>query len=183
MTNVKISDIELLKPRYYFVDFDSTLVKSLDECTRILNSIHNMNLKPEDIKSWNFREYDPNLSDDDILRVFSDESFFDTLQFYDGAKDFCLRHKNNTIIVTKGTERNIYLKQNWLKDNGLNIPLIGLPIEVSKSFINMGNNTVFIDDSTYNLNESNSSWKIQFREFDETNWNKDWKGWVLRSWI
>lgn len=184
MTNVRISDIELLKPKYYFLDFDCTLVKSLKESTKILNSIHNMNLKPEDIKTWNFKEYDPSLTDEQIEKIFADESFFEELEFYEGAKEFCLRHKNNTIIVTKGTDKNLYLKKSWLKDNGLhNIPVIGLPIEVSKNFINMGNNTVFIDDSTYNLIDSNASWKIQFREFDETDWNKDWKGWVFKSWI
>ncbi len=183
MTNVKISDIELLKPRYYYLDFDCTLVKSLDESVKLLNSIHNKNLKPEDIKTWNFKEYDADLTDEQIEKIFADERFFDELQFYEGAKEFLFRHKNNTIIVTKGTDKNLYLKKQWLKKQGIEIPIIGLPVELSKSFINMGENTVFIDDSTYNLVDSNASWKIQFREFDETYWNKDWKGWVFKSWI
>ena len=77
MTNVKISDIELLKPRYYYLDFACTLVKYLDESVKLLNSIHNKNLKPEDIKTWNFKEYDADLTDEQVEQIFADERFFD----------------------------------------------------------------------------------------------------------
>ena len=183
MIKVKISDIELLNPNYYFLDFDCTLVKSLNESTRILNSIHNMNLKPEDIKTWNFKEYDPTLTDKEIEKIFADESFFKELKFYEGAKEFCIRHKDKIIVVTKGTDKNLYLKKNWLKENGIDVPVIGLPVEVSKKFINMNDRSVFIDDSTNNLVDSNATWKVQFREFGETCWNKGWEGCVINSWI
>lgn len=181
--NVRVINLEKTNPKYYFLDFDCTLVKSLDESVKILNSIHNKNLKPQDIKTWNFKEYDKDLTDEQIEEIFADERFFDELKFYDGAKEFVLRHENNTIIVTKGTDKNLYLKKKWLKDKGINVPVIGLPIEVSKSFINMGKNTIFIDDSTNNLLSSNAEYKVQFREFGETDWNKDWKGSVMKSWI
>ena len=184
MITVKRNDIEeILKPDKYFIDFDCTLVKSLDESVKLLNSLHNKNLKPEDIKTWNFKEYDKDLTDAQIEQIFADERFFDELKFYEGAKEFCISHEKNIIIVTKGTDKNLYLKKQWLKEQGVNVPVIGLPIEVSKSIINMGTNSVFIDDSTYNLKDSNSVWKIQFREYGETDWNKDWEGLVMKSWI
>lgn len=181
--NVRVINLEKTNPKYYFLDFDCTLVKSLDESVKILNSIHNKKLKPQDIKTWNFKEYDEDLTDEQIEKIFADERFFDELKFYDGAKEFLFRHENNTIIVTKGTDKNLYLKKKWLKEQNINVPVIGLPIEVSKSFINMGKNTIFVDDSTNNLLSSNAEYKIQFREFGETDWNKDWKGSVMKSWI
>ena len=179
---IKISDIESMNPKYYFIDFDCTLVKSLNESVKILNSIHNKNLKPKDIKTWNFKEYDKDLTDEQIEQIFADERFFDKLKFYKGAKEFVLRHEDNTIIVTKGTDKNLYLKKQWLKNQGIKVPVIGLPIELSKKFVDMSYG-ILIDDSTYNLEESNACYKIQFREFEETDWNKGWEGLVLKSWI
>ena len=167
---------------WFYIDFDGTLTKSLDESVKLLNEIHNKNFKPEDIKTWNFKEYDEDLTDEQIEQIFADERFFDDLKFYDGAKEFLLSHADKTIIVTKGTNKNIYLKKQWLEKQGIDVPVIGLPIEVSKSLINMDNG-IFIDDSTYNLEESNALIRIQFREFDDRYWNKDWEGMVMKSWI
>lgn len=176
---------------FWFIDFDCTLVKSLDPIVKELNKRYNKNVKKSDIRTWNFREIQNDLTDDDIEDLFALPQFFKELEFYDGAKEFLLSHKDNCIIVTKGTNENLYRKRIWLNEQGLkDVRMIGLPLNVSKSFINMVTNdeidrrlTVFVDDSTKNLRETNADVKIQFREFDqETEWNSDWNGRIATSW-
>lgn len=173
---------------HYFVDFDCTLVQSLIPVVNNLNKKYGTNVTPEQIKSWNFKEINPNLSDDEIEEIFTISDFFKELKFYDGAKEWLQSHENYTTIVTKGKPLNIYNKHIWLKEQGFNnIQFIGLDLNTPKSLVNMqaDKNTIsiFIDDSTNNLNCSNANIKIQFREFGETEWNKGWDGMVINSWI
>ena len=190
MSDITLKDIKdwkFDKPLFFMLDWDCTLTKSLDPIVNELNKKYGTNAKPKDIKSWNFNEVKQDLSDDEIERLFSLSQFFDELEFYDGAKEFLLLHKDNCMIITKGTHHNIYNKRDFLDLNGLeDIDMIGLPLNISKSVINMQMEdrvVVFIDDGTKNLNDSNADIKIQFREFGETEWNKDWNGMVMRSWI
>lgn len=166
-----------------FLDFDCTLVKSIDPVLNELNRRYGTNVKPNEIKTWNFIEVNENMTTEEIEEIFASDYFYDNLEFYDGAEDFLKSHENNVIIVTKGTPLNLYKKKLWLDNKGFeNIKFIGLPINVSKKFIDMSD-SIFIDDSTYNLEDSNARIKIQFRQFNEENeWNKDWNGWLLTKW-
>lgn len=185
---IKLSDLEELNPTYWFVDFDCTLVKSLEPMVAELNKAYNSNVTPADIKSWNFREVQEDISDDFIEYLFSTEKFFDTLEFYDGAKEFLDKYRKNVIIVTKGLNDNLNRKRKWLDKQGFSdVKMIGLDLKTSKSFVNMNirenDFSIFIDDSTYNLIDSNAKLKVQFREFGETEWNKNWEGYILKKWI
>ena len=73
------------------------------------------------------------------------------------------------------------------------IPIIPIPLNMSKSIINMYYHnldnyldySLFIDDSTNNLLESSAPFKIQFREYNddkEREWQKDWNGYVMYKW-
>ena len=45
--------------------------------------------------------------------------------------------------------------------------------------------SIFIDDSTDNLIDSNSDFRVQFREFNdqkEREWQKGWGGLVMYQW-
>ena len=59
---------------------------------------------------------------------------------------------------------------------------------MSKSIINMNSIdgwSLFIDDSTNNLNDSNADYKVQFREYNddkERAWQKGWDGLVMYNW-
>ena len=182
---ITLKELEKKNPKFWFIDFDCTLTKSLDPIVKELNKRYNKNIKSSDIKSWNFSEIQEGLMDNEIEDLFSLEYFFNDLQFYDGAKEFLISHSDNCMIITKGTSNNIYRKREWLNLQNLsNIKMIGLPLNIDKDIINMNKyfNSVFIDDGTYNLNVSNAFYKVQFREYDETNWNKNWNGYIMRSW-
>lgn len=170
---------------FYFLDFDCTLTKSLDPIVMELNKKYHKNVKPSDIKSWNFREIH-DLNDDEIESIFSSELFFENLEFYDGADKFLKLNSENCIIITKGLPNNLCFKRQWLDSKGfLNIPMIGLDLSVEKSYVNMKHEylpTIFIDDNTSNLLCSNADHKIQFREYGETEWNKDWNGKIITDW-
>ena len=66
--------------------------------------------------------------------------------------------------------------------------MIALPLSVSKSLVNMDSITeysIFIDDSTQNLIDSNADFRVQFREFNdqkEREWQKGWDGLVMYQW-
>ena len=125
------------------------------------------------------------------------KEFFFELEYVDGVIDFMKRHRNNIVIVTKARTENYLGKIHMLKRIGLDdIPVIPIPLNMSKNIIDMFNYNInecdygfemslFIDDSTNNLKESNADFKIQFREYNddkEREWQKDWNGYVMYKW-
>ena len=186
MRKVSLKELEKMNPTYWFLDFDSTLTKSMNPVLDQLNKKYKTNIKPNEVKSWNFGEVNKNISNKEIEEVFASDYFFDNLEFYDGVREFLKRHENNAVIVTKGTPLNIYKKKLWIDKQGFEkIKYIGLPLYSAKEFINMNlAKSIFIDDVTGNLNSTNAQIKVQFREFKEDNeWNKNWEGLVMDSWI
>jgi hypothetical protein len=126
----------------------------------------------------------PNITDEDIEWLFSTVEFFNIVEFQDGAYEFLLKHQDNITLVSKGTKQNLKFKRIFFDFMGLDkIKLIGLPIEESKSVVDMSDG-IFIDDCTYNLVESNAKYKVLFKEYNNvTSWSQGWNGDVLRSWI
>jgi 5'' nucleotidase, deoxy (Pyrimidine), cytosolic type C protein (NT5C). len=181
-----IQELEKLNVDKYFIDIDGVIFHSVEAMVKILNRKFNMNLKSQNVTSWNFRCCYPEMTDEEVEWLFSTDEFFDVVRFIEGAKDFLLRHKDNSILVTKGQERNLRIKRQFLDLNGLeDIFMIGLPLNVSKDIINMKNG-VFIDDSVKNLNEvTTAKYKILFSEYgneDKCEWSKGWKGDKMYSW-
>ena len=81
------------------------------------------------------------------------------------------------------------MSEGRIDDRGFgSIPIIALPLSVSKSLVNMDSITeysIFIDDSTQNLIDSNADFRVQFREFNdqkEREWQKGWDGLVMYQW-
>ena len=177
-----------------YLDWDGVITHSVKAIVDILNKKHNININPQDIVSWNFKEADPTLTDEEMERLFTTKEFFFELEYIDGVIDFMKRHRNNIIIVTKAKTENYLGKIHMLKRIGLDdIPIIPIPLNMSKSIINMYYHnldnyldySLFIDDSTNNLLESSASFKIQFREYNndkEREWQKDWNGYVMYKW-
>ena len=177
-----------------YLDWDGVITHSVKAIVDILNKKHNTNINPQDIVSWNFKEADPTLTDEEMEWLFTTKEFFFELEYIDGVIDFMKRHRNNIIIVTKSRTENYLGKIHMLKRIGLDdIPIIPIPLNMSKSIINMYYHnldnyldySLFIDDSTNNLLESSASFKIQFREYNddkEREWQKDWNGYVMYKW-
>ena len=177
-----------------YLDWDGVITHSVKAIVDILNKKHNININPQDIVSWNFKEADPTLTDEEMERLFTTKEFFFELEYIDGVIDFMKRHRNNIIIVTKAKTENYLGKIHMLKRIGLDdIPIIPIPLNMITSIIDMYYHnldnyldySLFIDDSTNNLLESSATFKIQFREYNddkEREWQKDWNGYVMYKW-
>ena len=102
------------------------------------------------------------------------------------------RYRDKIILVTKANIENYAHKRKWFDDrNFADTPMIALPLNVSKGFIDMQNCTgfynysLFIDDSTNNLQETNADYNIMFKEYNdqkEREWQKGWGGLVMYQW-
>lgn len=178
--------IKSVNPNHIYLDVDGVIFHSCQAICDILNGLYDTNVKGSDILSWNFKEFDEEFMDEDIEELFENKRFFEIVKWIDGAFEFIRKHENKIIIITKGTNDNIYYKSAMFRTLGLNIPVISLPFECSKGAIDMSGG-LLIDDCTHNLKESNATYKIQFLEYkdDKNNireWTKDWKGLKMYRW-
>ena len=183
--NIKgIMKLLYLIPRMKLIlDVDGVVIKSVDAMCQLLNEKYDTNASAIDVKSWNFREIKSDLTPEEIEELFSDERFFDIVEFYDGVLELINTYSDRIMFCSKGNCDNIKHKRKLFNSFGLyDIPLIGLPLEVSKSIINM-QNCIFIDDCVKNLNESNAEIKILFREYDNgADWQIGWDGLEMNGW-
>ena len=174
---------------HLFIDIDGVIFASCDAIIQILNERYGGSFKGSDVTSWNFQCCYPNMTSEEIEDTFNDPKFFDVVKPIDGALEFMDRYRDKIILVTKANIENYAHKRKWFDDRGFNIPMIALPLNVSKSLVNMNSIdgwSLFIDDNTQNLIDSNSDFKVQFREYQSNNdkreWVKDWDGMVLYKW-
>lgn len=174
--------------RKIFLDWDGVITHSVKAIVDILNEENGTNINPQDIVSWNFKEADENIDDEYMEYLFTTDKFFAKLEFMEGVLSFLRNHEKDIIIVTKARTNNYIQKRLLLDVLGLgNIPIIPIPLDVSKKVINMKymGASLFIDDSTNNLCDSNATYKIQFKEYrddKEREWQKDWNGYVMYKW-
>ena len=176
---------------YIFIDIDGVIFHSCQAMIDILNERYGGNFDGSDVTSWNFQCCYPNMTSEEIEDTFNDPKFFDIVKPIDGALEFMDRYRDKIILVTKANIENYALKRKWFDDRRFNMPIIALPLNVSKGFIDMQNCTgfynysLFIDDSTNNLQETNADYNIMFKEYNdqkEREWQKDWDGLVMYQW-
>ena len=176
---------------HIFIDIDGVIFHSCQAMIDILNERYGGNFDGSDVTSWNFQCCYPNMTSEEIEDTFNDPKFFDIVKPIDGALEFMDRYRDKIILVTKANIENYALKRKWFDDRGFNMPIIALPLNVSKGFIDMQNCTglynysVFIDDSTNNLQETNADYDIMFKEYNdqkEREWQKGWDGLVMYQW-
>ena len=175
-----------------FIDIDGVIFHSCQAMIDILNERYGGNFDGSDVTSWNFQCCYPNMTSEEIEDTFNDPKFFDIVKPIDGALEFMDRYRDKIILVTKASVENYALKRKWFDDRGFgSIPIIALPLNVSKGFIDMQNCTgfynysLFIDDSTNNLQETNADYNIMFKEYNdqkEREWQKGWDGLVMYQW-
>ena len=176
---------------HIFIDIDGVIFHSCQAMIDILNERYGGNFDGSDVTSWNFQCCYPNMTSEEIEDTFNDPKFFDIVKPIDGALKFMDRYRDKIILVTKANIENYAHKRKWFDDRGFNIPMIALPLNVSKGFIDMQNCTrlynysLFIDDSTNNLQETNADYNIMFKEYNdqkEREWQKGWDGLVMYQW-
>ena len=177
---------------HIFLDIDGVIFHSCQAMIDILNERYGGNFDGSDVTSWNFQCCYPNMTSEEIEDTFNDPKFFDIVKPIDGALEFMDRYRDKIILVTKASAENYAHKRKWFDDRGFkDITMIALPLNVSKGFIDMQNcvglygYSVFIDDSTNNLQETNADYDIMFKEYNdkkEREWQKDWNGLVMYQW-
>ena len=188
--DIIISDIEKFikdnNVKHIYLDVDGVLIHSCQAICDMLNEDRGTNFRGDQILSWNFKEICPDLTDNDIERLFADYRFFKYVQWIKGVKEFVKRHKKHIIIVTKGTTLNIFRKILFFNQHNISVLIEGLPLDKRKSERDMSDG-LFIDDCTKNLIESNAKYKIQFLEYDDElnehrEWIKGFDGYKMYKW-
>lgn len=174
-----------------FLDIDGVIFNSTEAVVKMLNRKYGTNNSGADVFSWNFHEIVPTLTNEEVEEMFNKDEFFELVQPLDGALYFLNRYRDKIIMISKCNVENFVKKRKWFDDNGFaDIPIIPIPLNVSKSIIEMNSlyeYTLFIDDSTNNLTDSNADFVVQFREYNDENndkrtWQNNWEGRVLYSW-
>lgn len=172
-----------------FLDIDGVIFHSCQAMIDILNKRYGGNFDGSDVTSWNFQCCYRGMTSEEVESVFNNGSFFKIVKPIDGVLEFMDRYRDKIILVTKASVENYELKRKWFDDRGFkDIPMIALPLNVSKGFINMDNineYSLFIDDSTQNLIDCNADYKVQMREYcddKEREWQKGWNGLVMYQW-
>ncbi len=181
-----ITDMEIDK---IFLDIDGVIFHSCQAMIDILNERYGGNFDGSDVTSWNFQCCYRGMTSEEVESIFNNGLFFKIVKPIDGSLEFMDRYRDKIILVTKANIENYALKRKWFDDRGFkDIPMIALPLNVSKGFINMDNineYSLFIDDSTQNLIDCNADYKVQMREYfddKEREWQKGWNGLVMYKW-
>ena len=120
-----------------FIDIDGVIFHSCQAMIDILNERYGGNFDGSDVTSWNFQCCYPNMTSEETEDTFNDHKFFDIVKPIDGALEFMNRYRDKIILVTKANIENYALKRKWFDDRGFNIPMIALPLNVSKSLVNI----------------------------------------------
>lgn len=173
-----------------FLDVDGVIFDSCSTVIQLLNDKYGGNFNGSDVTNWDFKCCYPDITSEEIETVFADKRFFDIVKPIDGALEFIEKYKDKIVIVTKSTIDNLYYKHKWFEKHGIKVPIIGLPLDISKGIINMKSDNdklinIFIDDSTNNLKESNADIQIQFVQYNDNKqreWQKGWKGIKIYKW-
>lgn len=172
-----------------FLDIDGVIFNSTQAIVTMLNQKYGTHATGAEVISWNFKEIVPTLTDEEVEDLFDDNRFFEIVKPNYGALDFLTKYRDKITLVSKCNLNNFIQKRKWFDKMGFSdIPIIPLPINLTKAIINMRDNmtySLFIDDCTDNLQDVNSDYKIQFREYKDNRyrkWQIEWNGDVLYSW-
>lgn len=170
-----------------FIDFDDTITMSVENVVRIVNKRFGKNVKAEDIKEWDFSDVYPDIPLKDIVDIFGEDEFFQTLRLKNDVLPTLRRYgQYNTItIVSKVDMVAMKRKNDWIKEHlidiGININFRGIPLGKSKGIVDMSGG-IMIDDNAEFLKETNAKYKILYkcnRKFDE---EQEWDGYVVYNW-
>lgn len=159
-----------------YIDFDDTITMSIENIVRIINKRYKKNISHQDISKWDFSDVCPDISLEDIVNIFGEEEFFNTLHLKPNVLPVLRKYSkyNNIIIVSKVSLEAMKRKSLWVRthlvDIGIPIEFRGVSLRRSKGDIDMSDG-IMIDDNTSFLRETNAKYKIFYknnRKFDES---------------
>lgn len=172
-----------------YIDFDDTITMSIENIVRIVNKRYNKNVKPIDIAKWDFSDVYPDIPHKNIIDIFGEEEFFNTLHLKPNVLPVLRKYSkyNDIIIVSKVSLEALKRKSLWVRTHlvGIGIPIQfrGVSLRRSKGDIDMSDG-IMIDDNTSFLRETNAKYKIFYknnRKFDESQ-ELDGVDYIVSSW-
>lgn len=183
-----------------YLDFDSTIVNSDKAICQIYNEtyMNDTNFVAADWmkhRDWSYKYTCPliHVYEEDPVKTIQDlygsKAFFEHLEFYKDAKEVinALTEKYKVIICTSAFPMNASKKVLWIEEHLPEVDEIIIIIDKSgngygKGRVAMLEDSIFIDDHPTNLKSTEASEKYLFK-FKETNYNQDWDGKIVSSWL
>lgn len=172
-----------------YIDFDDTITMSIENIVRIINKRYKKNIDHKDISKWDFSDVCPDISIEEIVDIFGEEEFFNTLHLKPNVLPILRKYSkyNDIIIVSKVSLQAMKRKNEWIKTHlssiGIPVQFRGISLRRSKGDIDMSDG-IMVDDNTNFLRETNAKYKIFYknnRKFDELQ-NLDDVDYVVSNW-
>ena len=164
------------------LDFDGVIGASISSMCKSLETIRNLpegTYNPKLVKKWNFEDVIPELDHDRVNDMFESDIFWRNLKPINGAIEFINKYRDDIVICTIGTNKNIQKKLAWIEKHLGKVDVLPIIINIGshhtaidKSVIDM-TNCILVDDNVNALDTSNAKYKILFDEFGE--WNAEWQ--------
>lgn len=157
-----------------FLDFDSTLVDSVDRFVKIANKKYNVNKTKEELGSYSFKNMYPSITQEEIREIFHMDEFFDKeLKFLPNAIEVLERYQHGIdfYISTSASGRNLELKKMWITNNIPFVKEVFSSETNNKSNIDM-NNSIQVDDVYECLKYTNASIKLLLKSDNNFKWQR-----------
>lgn len=154
-----------------FCDFDDTMVNTSDSFLECANKILGLNKTPDDIYSFNLTELDLRITKQVKDEIFESEELFSRLKMFDGVLDTLPMF--DVWCCTIGSRENLKKKNEWLNKNNIQFKrgFIEYANGINKSVFDMSG-CIQIDDNVRQLECTNASFKILFKNYREREYNR-----------
>lgn len=158
-----------------FLDCDDTIMNSSECIIDLLNKKNGTNKTIRDLKDFHYRSIDKMLTDEDVIRLFESDEFWDSVDYNNGfleIKDF-IDSNFDVEVVSCGTELNLKKKKEKLKPLGYKFTGIFIKDDsnLCKKCIDMQNG-IQIDDNMSSMSNTNAAIKILFQNNSDFTWNR-----------
>lgn len=173
------------KKQQIFWDVDDVILNSSEAIVNIINKqyLEPQNLPTKtyaDCTSWDYKSVYEGMDREKTEGMFECNLFWSTVtirpEFLEMLNSGFLTSNYENIFITKGTERNLYKKREYLESKLGNywseFEYIGLTMEQKKQKIDMSE-AIQIDDVFANLSGSNAHIKILMQNGISTPWNNN----------
>jgi 5'(3')-deoxyribonucleotidase len=162
-----------------FLDFDGVIANSIEAICKAFSIIDGVEYEQSLVNTWNFHNVIPHVDTYSIDKMFNSDLFWDNLKLFDGAKEFIDKYRDDIIICSIGSIENQIKKLDWIHKNLGRVDMLPVitdmnryPKSIDKTYINIGRDDVFVEDSLSNLNCSKADYKILFSDRGfECEWN------------
>ena len=157
-----------------FLDCDDTIINSSKCIIDLLNKKNSSNKTIDDLSDFYYRSIDPNISSNDIIKLFESDEFWNSVQYnFDFLiyKEF-INNNFDVEIVSCGTKLNLEKKKKYIKDVGYKFTgiLMNDNTSLCKSCVNMQGG-IQIDDNIRSIENTNAAIKILLKNEHNFPWN------------